>query len=120
MNSFFNTLKENFLKILEYDIITRSFLTVFLIYVLFINIKTYFLFVKDKKYAIENKERISEAKLLKYCFLGGALGGFLGMKTAHHKTRKWLFSIGVPLMLVIQTLIISFLCGFFGFGLYMQ
>lgn len=104
-----------FLKLLDYDIVNKSFLTVFLIYILFINIKTYFLFVKDKKYAIQDKERISEARLLKHCLLGGALGGLLGMKSAHHKTRKWLFSIGVPLMLLIQALIISFLCGFLGF-----
>ena len=120
MSEFFNSVKELLIKLLDYSIVNKIILSVFLIYILFINIKTYVLFVQDKKYAIEDAERISEARLLKHCFFGGALGGFLGMRIAHHKTKKLLFSVCVPLMLIIQALAVSFVCGFFGFWIYMS
>ena len=34
--------------------------------------------------------------------LGGALGGLVGMRTFHHKTKHWYFRFGFPLLLIIQ------------------
>lgn len=120
MNDFWESFKFFSIKLLKQDKISKGILSVFLIYLLFINIKTYILFIKDKKYSLqEDCLRISEATLFKHCFFGGALGGFLGMKIAHHKTQKLLFSVFVPLLIIIQILITSFIIGFFGFWIYM-
>ncbi len=107
-------------KLLNYTYVSGTLLALFLIYVFFINIKTYSLFIEDKRLAEDEEFRIKESTLLGYCFFGGALGGLLGMKRARHKTRKPLFSVGVRIMLVIQVMLFSFVCGFFGFWLYMS
>lgn len=56
----------------------------------------------DKRRAVREEWRISERTLLLLAFLGGAAGAFLGMKVFHHKTRHRKFSLGVPLLLLMQ------------------
>lgn len=56
----------------------------------------------DKRRAVRGEWRISERTLLLLAFLGGAAGAFLGMKVFHHKTRHRKFSLGVPLLLLMQ------------------
>lgn len=107
-------------KILYHPYVSNSLLVIFIIYILYINTKAYNLFTIDKKNAIKNYERISEFRLLKYCFLGGAVGGFLGMKINRHKTRKPLFTITVTLLLIVQIILFSFIFGFFGFWVYLS
>lgn len=77
-----------------------------LIYIAVINIITFILFGMDKSRAIKHKRRIRESTLLGLSFFGGAAGGLLGMYVFRHKTRKSYFLYGLPLMLLIQTLII--------------
>lgn len=60
------------------------------------------LFCADKRRARAGEWRIPERTLLGLCAIGGSLGGIVGMKLAHHKTRKWYFAFGVPLMLAAQ------------------
>ncbi|MBE5924725.1 MAG: DUF1294 domain-containing protein [Lachnospiraceae bacterium] len=80
-----------------------------LVYYLFvINIITFALFGIDKSKAKRNKWRIPESTLLLFVFLGGEIGGFLGMKVFHHKTKKNKFRITVPVMLVIELILIVF------------
>ncbi|OJG25132.1 hypothetical protein RR47_GL001920 [Enterococcus columbae DSM 7374 = ATCC 51263] len=43
------------------------------------------------------------------CLFGGALGGWLSMYCFHHKTKKWYFKFGVPLMLILQVLLAYYL-----------
>ncbi len=107
-------------KILDYTYVSATLFLVFLVYVVYINVKTYSLFVRDKENAVERKYRICEARLLRNCFFGGALGGHLGMEKSRHKTRKPVFLVLVRIMLVLQILIFSFVCGFFGFWIYMS
>ena len=47
--------------------------------------------------------------LLGLCFLGGSLGGLIGMYTFRHKTKQKYFTIGVPLMLITQVVLIIYL-----------
>lgn len=56
----------------------------------------------DKRRAVRGEWRISERTLLLLAFFGGAAGAFLGMKVFHHKTRHRKFSLGVPLLLLMQ------------------
>ncbi len=73
-----------------------------LIIFLFVNVVTFVLFGIDKQKAKERKWRIPEFTLLFWCFLGGALGGLLGMKIFRHKTQHWKFTILIPLFLILQ------------------
>ena len=105
---------------INYPFVSKIGLTLFLIYTLFINIKTFVLFAKDKSYAVHDQERISEKRLLKYCFWGGALGALLSMYIIHHKTQKVLFKILVPLMFILHLMIFGVVIGFFGFWVYLH
>ena len=79
---------------------------------LIINAAAFLLMLADKRKAKQNRFRIPEAVLLSFAALGGSLGVFLGMRLFHHKTRKPKFSIGLPLLLAAQVLLLVFLLSF--------
>lgn len=79
------------------------------IWLIIINIITFAVFGIDKKKAIDGKFRISESALFLLSILGGSLGGFIAMHTFHHKTKKWYFKFGIPLILIAQVLLIIFI-----------
>lgn len=81
----------------------------FCIWLIIINILTFAVFGIDKKKAIDGKFRISESALFLLSILGGSLGGFIAMHTFHHKTKKWYFKFGIPLILIAQVLLIIFI-----------
>lgn len=63
----------------------------------------------DKYRAKHHRWRISERSLMLIALVGGAGGIWVGMRTAHHKTRKPLFQIMVPLLFFIQLLFLIYL-----------
>jgi uncharacterized membrane protein YsdA (DUF1294 family) len=63
----------------------------------------------DKKKAVNGQWRIPEATLLLTGLIGGAVGSLIGMKFFHHKTKKPLFFILVPVFVILHVLIIAFL-----------
>ena len=77
-----------------------------LIYLIIINLITFIVFALDKICAIKKKWRYKEVYLLGMCFVAGAIGGFLAMHLFRHKTKKKLFVIGVPLIIVIHLVMI--------------
>lgn len=74
-----------------------------------INIITFAVFGIDKKKAIDGKFRIKELTLFVLSLLGGSLGGLIAMHTFHHKTRKWYFKFGIPLILIAWVAMIAWL-----------
>lgn len=56
----------------------------------------------DKSRAKSHGRRIPEARLFLLAFLGGAVGGTLGMWVFRHKTRHWYFAVGFPFLAAIQ------------------
>lgn len=56
----------------------------------------------DKRYARRAMRRIPEARLFFAAVLGGAAGGWLGMRVFHHKTRHWYFALGFPAIAIAQ------------------
>ena len=56
----------------------------------------------DKRRARREAWRVPEARLFLFAALGGALGGILGMRAFHHKTKHWTFTLGFPLLALCQ------------------
>ena len=63
----------------------------------------------DKYRAVNHKWRISEAMLFFFAIIGGSIGSIIGMKIFRHKTKHKLFTIGLPIILIIQIILIVFL-----------
>ena len=85
----------------------RYWLYVALIYVVTINVVTFFLYGIDKWRAKHSKWRIEESTLLWWAAFGGSAGALLGMKVWHHKTLHRKFKYGVPAILIAQVAVIG-------------
>ena len=77
-----------------------------IIYLIGINCLAFILFGIDKYKAIKNQYRIPEKILLLTSMIGGSIGSILGMFIFHHKTKKLKFTIIIPLILLIQTILL--------------
>lgn len=84
------------------------YMDIFVIYLCVINFITFLVFAIDKQKAVNNKFRIREATLLGLAAIGGSVGGLFAMRLFRHKIRKKKFTIGMPLILVIQITVIMF------------
>ena len=73
-----------------------------LIYLLVINVVTFFVYGIDKYKAEHAKWRISEATLLLLAVFGGSIGALCGMKVWRHKTMHKKFKYGVPVIFILQ------------------
>ncbi len=77
------------------------FFDILIFYYTLINILTFFFMLFDKRRAILDKYRISEATLFKLSFAGGFIGFMAGMYAFRHKIRKWKFYVvGIVSMLL--------------------
>ena len=47
--------------------------------------------------------RISEGMMFFWATIGGSVGIYLGMFAFRHKTKKWYFLLGMPLLIVQNT-----------------
>lgn len=72
------------------------------VYLLGINLVSFFLMGIDKSKARRRKWRIPEKTLFAFALLGGSIGAILGMRIFHHKTRHWYFVWGMPCILLAQ------------------
>ncbi len=73
-----------------------------LLIVLILNLLTLAIYGIDKWLAIKQKRRVPEKYLMLLAVFGGSVGAWSGMMLFRHKTRKYLFSIGVPVIFVLQ------------------
>lgn len=74
-------------------------------YVCLINIVAFVTMAVDKRRAVKGKWRIPEKTLLGLAILGGSVGAIAGMYTFRHKTRHRLFTVGLPVILILQLVI---------------
>ena len=71
-------------------------------YAVIINIVGFIIMRLDKMKAKSGAWRISEDNLLLIALLGGSVGIFIGIKICRHKTRHIKFTVGVPLIFLLQ------------------
>ena len=112
----------------------HSYLHIALIYLVAINVVTFFMYGIDKwrstsgrllptgrKKAKNSKWRIRETALLGLAVLGGSIGAWLGMKVWRHKTQHkggnrdidnivggYQFKYGVPAIIIVQLALIVY------------
>lgn len=79
-----------------------------LIYLGIINVVTFIAFAIDKLNAIGHRSRIRIVTLLGLAFMGGSLGGLLAMYLLHHKTKKDHFTVGIPLIMLMQVVVVFY------------
>ena len=85
-----------------------NLLHIVLIYLVSINVVTFFMYGIDKWKAKKSRWRIRETALLGLAILGGSIGAWLGMKVWHHKTQHKKFKYGVPAIIIVQLALIVY------------
>ena len=75
------------------------------IYLILVNAIAFLLMLIDKQKAKKKKWRIPEATLMGSAAIGGSIGALAGMYTFRHKTKHPKFTIGVPVILVLQLIL---------------
>lgn len=78
-----------------------------LLYFLIVNAVGFVLMLADKRKAQKKLWRIPESTLLLTALIGGSIGSLAGMYIFRHKTRHLKFTLGIPLILLVQ-LILAF------------
>ncbi len=76
-----------------------------IIYLAAINVITFIMFGADKARAAKGRWRISESALILAALLGGSTGALAGMRIFHHKTKHRKFTIGIPVILALQIIL---------------
>jgi uncharacterized membrane protein YsdA (DUF1294 family) len=82
--------------------IPKVLTTIFLIYLLLINLAGLFTMLVDKHRAKKHKWRIRERTLFLVALAGGSVGSITGMYLFRHKTKHWYFVLGMPSILILQ------------------
>lgn len=100
INSILNPIMQVVEKIIGF--ILGSKLLTMLVFILFMTWLGYYIMKVDKRYAKEDKRRIPERTLLLISLVGGSVGMYIGMYRFKHKTLHKKFTIGVPIIMLIQ------------------
>lgn len=77
-----------------------------LLYFIIVNLIGFFMMGIDKWKAKRNRWRIPENTLFMATVIGGGIGTILGMYVFRHKTKKPIFKIGMPLVLILEILLV--------------
>ena len=93
--------------------VEQKIVYIVLIYLVVINLVTFFVYGIDKWKAKRAKWRIEESTLLWWAAAGGSIGALLGMKAWHHKTQHRKFTWGLPAILIAQLAILGILIYYF-------
>ncbi len=82
-----------------------------------VNVIAFFIIAYDKRQAQRghSTERISEGLLFFMATAFGSVGVYAGMLVFRHKTQKWYFQIGIPLLIIQNLALLYVLREFFLF-----
>lgn len=79
------------------------------IYFFIINLFAIFLMKYDKVKAINNQYRVNEKTLFLIALILGGVGIYIGMYLFRHKTKHVKFTVGIPLIIILNILTIYYL-----------
>lgn len=79
------------------------------IYLLIINAIGLLFMQSDKQKARHRKQRIPESTLMTIAVIGGSAGCLAGMLLFRHKTKHLKFTVGLPLLLIMNLAVLYFL-----------
>jgi uncharacterized membrane protein YsdA (DUF1294 family) len=84
-----------------------------------VNLLAFSMMLYDKHKSIRGNtgKRSPEGLLFFYAIIGGGLGVYLGMFVARHKTKKWYFKLGVPVLFAQQVALLFLLQDYFGWNI---
>ncbi|MEA1984415.1 MAG: DUF1294 domain-containing protein [Euryarchaeota archaeon] len=84
-----------------------------IMYLLAVNIVSFYLMGSDKRRARKGKYRIPERTLFFWATIGGSVGSIVGMQLFRHKTRHLSFRVWMPAILVVEAyMLLEFLLEF--------
>ncbi len=91
----------------------ETFLEIFplkniIIYLVVINIVGFLAMFIDKEKAKRGAWRIPEKTLFLLTILGGGIGTITGMYLFRHKTKKLKFTVGLPVILITEVVLIVY------------
>ena len=81
---------------------------ILLIYLGIMNLVTFIVFAIDKANACAHRSRIRIVTLLGLSFAGGSVGGLIAMYLLHHKTQKDYFTVGMPMIIIMQVVVLFY------------
>ena len=87
----------------------RWLLLLLLVYFLSISFYSAALTCTDKRLAVKGGRRIPEKKLFGAALLGGGAAMYITMRIIRHKTLHKRFMIGLPLIILLQTVLLCFI-----------
>ena len=86
------------------------------IYLLIVNALGFYMMWSDKRKAIKDAWRTSERNFFIVALIGGSVGCWAGMQTFRHKTKHIKFTVGIPMILLLQIMAVLWITGK-GYGL---
>ena len=81
----------------------------YIIVLLIMSLVTFYVYKKDKKYAVKGKWRIKESTLLLFTLLFGSIGATNALWKLRHKNKHWYFVVVTILSLIIHLGVLAFL-----------
>ena len=81
----------------------------FAIYLVVMNVLGVAVMWSDKRRARLHRWRIPEKVLFGVSLLGGSAGTWAGMYLFRHKTKHWYFVIGMPVILILQIVCVTYI-----------
>lgn len=79
---------------------------IIILYLLVINLVTFFIFAYDKLIAGGTRRRISERMLWFLSLIGGSVGALLSMHWFRHKTKKLSFQAVLAIVIMSQIILV--------------
>ncbi len=77
-------------------------------YLVIINVFGFYMMWSDKQKAKKNAWRTPERSFFVVSAVGGSLGCWLGMQAFRHKTQHVKFTVGIPVILLLQLALILY------------
>lgn len=84
-----------------------------IIYMITVNIIGFIAMGIDKRKAKKGSWRITENTLFMFTILGGGIGTIAGIYAFRHKTKKKRFTIGMPVICILEIILIIYLLNIF-------